>query len=279
MSTAWYRPGFIPKAIQAWKVKPKSGLLLGVEVWETTCIVTNFREALCSVLINPANPSLSGVSKFPYFPVRGPEPKLAPNKDAHPIMGHVSQWGGMEVGNGMMFAANVVDGLVHQLGGATLAKELESELEKRIRVDEGQAVWTTGVGDYLHLVHTVPPFFSDTDASDSNILLQKCYQNSLQLALSNPVLEKDDEIRIACPLLGAGCRGFPRDEAIVHFMSALSDWTHDDGDSFSSRQSGDGLKKLSLVFGIPSGEVRSKVIEALDSELGHQSRRSLTNPR
>ena len=53
-----------------------------IEVWEATCIVTNFSKAIvspsrddtnnrdgkyCSYLINPANPSLSGVSKFPYF--------------------------------------------------------------------------------------------------------------------------------------------------------------------------------------------------------------------
>ena len=41
------------------------------------------------ILINPANPQLSGVSQFPYFPRGGPVPKKFPNKDAHHIMGYV----------------------------------------------------------------------------------------------------------------------------------------------------------------------------------------------
>ena len=32
-------------------------------------------------------------------------------------LGYVSSWGGMEVGQGMLYATSVVDGLVHQLGG------------------------------------------------------------------------------------------------------------------------------------------------------------------
>jgi O-acetyl-ADP-ribose deacetylase (regulator of RNase III) len=267
MSTAWYRPGAVPKIVQAWNITNNSGRGgLCVEIWETTCIVTNFRKADCSILINPANPSLSGVSKFPYFPVRGPEPKLPPNKDAHPIMGHVSQWGGMDVGNGMAFSANVVDGLVHQLGGKALARELESQLANRKRIDEGQAVWTGGVGEYRYLVHTVPPFFSESNDDETNIVLQKCYRNSLQLVSSNPLLNNADEIRVACPLLGAGCRGFSHEEAIFHCVRAIADWTCDPNGASSSQLSGDNGKRINLVFGIPSKEVRSTMIQALDSE-------------
>jgi len=49
-----------------------------VEVWKTSCIVTNFGKNQISsestVLINPGNPELSGVSKFSYFPRGGPVP-------------------------------------------------------------------------------------------------------------------------------------------------------------------------------------------------------------
>ena len=92
MSTAWYRSNVVPKLIHSWKniiIDYHTKQRLSVELWETTCIVTNFKDADCTVLINPANPSLSGVSRFPYFPKGGPEPKLPPNKDAHPIMGYV----------------------------------------------------------------------------------------------------------------------------------------------------------------------------------------------
>eukprot|EP00980_Cylindrotheca_fusiformis_P004139 scaffold902_cov147-Cylindrotheca_fusiformis.AAC.4 len=268
MSTAWYRPGVVPKLVQAWEVDSKNLREFSVEIWETTCIVNNFRHAECQVLINPGNPSLSGVSKFPYFPVRGPEPKVPPNKDAHPIMGHVSQWGGMEVGNGMMFAANVVDGLVHQLGGTALARELEAEIGKRRRLDEGQSIWTSGVGDYAYIIHTVPPFFSEIDTGDTNMLLQKCYKNSLLLALSTLMIEKEKEIRVACPLLGAGCRGFPPDEAIFHFLTAVADWSCTlEGDS-AQESGGQKINKMSLVFGIPSETVRKRMIRALDAKYG-----------
>eukprot|EP00568_Trieres_chinensis_P013803 CAMPEP_0183294958 /NCGR_PEP_ID=MMETSP0160_2-20130417/3089_1 /TAXON_ID=2839 ORGANISM="Odontella Sinensis, Strain Grunow 1884" /NCGR_SAMPLE_ID=MMETSP0160_2 /ASSEMBLY_ACC=CAM_ASM_000250 /LENGTH=132 /DNA_ID=CAMNT_0025456351 /DNA_START=36 /DNA_END=430 /DNA_ORIENTATION=- len=77
-----------------------------IEVWSTTCVVTNFGLGgagggpRCSVLVNPANPDLCGVSNFPYFPRGGPVPKRKPNVEAHHIMGYVSSWGGMEVGTG-----------------------------------------------------------------------------------------------------------------------------------------------------------------------------------
>lgn len=64
-----------------------------IEVWTTTCVVMNFgqtTEAACTVLINPANPQLSGVAKFPYFPRGGPVPSQQPAQFTHHIMGHVS---------------------------------------------------------------------------------------------------------------------------------------------------------------------------------------------
>jgi len=43
-----------------------------IEIWNTSCIVTNFGKnqlkSACSILINPANNTLSGTSLFPYFP-------------------------------------------------------------------------------------------------------------------------------------------------------------------------------------------------------------------
>ena len=78
-----------------------------IEIWTTPCIVNQFGKnqkdtSACNVLINPSNPELSGVSNFPYFPRGGPVPKLKPksmHKDWQPL-GYVSNWGGMEVGDG-----------------------------------------------------------------------------------------------------------------------------------------------------------------------------------
>lgn len=209
-----------------------------------------------SVLINPGNPSLSGVSKFSYFPVGGPEPppSFKIGKDSHPIMGYVTSWGGMEVGNGMSFASNTVDGIVHQYGGKELKRECEIALSNMWnggvrKVGEGMAISTPAVGSeltkasgYELLVHTVPPFVdhdyrhddgtSSTTAREeenaeeivdyNNFLLAECYRNSLRKAAS--VSPSSPVLKIACPLLGAGCRGFPTERAIQVAASATTLW-------------------------------------------------------
>ncbi|CAJ1950347.1 unnamed protein product [Cylindrotheca closterium] len=264
MATAWYRPGVVPKIVKSWKVQVQVGIELDVEIWSTTCIVTNFKEARCPTLLNPANPSLSGVSKFPYFPVGGPEPDVLPMKDSHPIMGFVSQWGGMDVGKGMMFAANTVDGMIHLAGGKELAANLKLQLGGKERIVEGQAVWTNGVGDYKHLIHTVPPFFDNSDDDHSeNRLLQNCYQTSLSLATDR--LPSETDIRIASPLLGAGCRGFPLEEAVFHCAEALSDLNM----TISTAVDGgtNAIKGLTLAFGVPSQDIREEMIKAFESRI------------
>jgi O-acetyl-ADP-ribose deacetylase (regulator of RNase III) len=233
---------------------------LAVEVWDTTCIVTNFK---ADILINSANPSLSGVSKFPYFPKGGPEPTQPAAKDAHHIMGYVTQWGGMEVGQGMMFAANVVDGLVHQIGGKGLRQELACVGNK---CEEGHAVWTSvhsAGGDLqtrypLGIIHTVPPFYEQSD----NSLLKKCYWTSLDTARqqSAQLADQNRRVRLACPLLGAGCRGFPVDLALQSAAEALVQYDrHKDSES---------PRTLILAFAIPSDETRQALTIAFQREFG-----------
>lgn len=173
----------------------------------------------CSILINPANPDLSGPHKFPYFPKGGPEPKQQPQKDAHHIMGYVTQWGGMEVGGGMMFAAAVVDGMVHQLGGMRLRAECKLKSALAMGSDAcpvGTSVVTSPGGpelraEYDSIVHTVPPFYSHHPSGNVDELLRSCYRTSFELAFC---VGGTANQRVAVPLLGAGCRGFPLDAAI-----------------------------------------------------------------
>jgi O-acetyl-ADP-ribose deacetylase (regulator of RNase III) len=135
-----------------------------VELWTTSCIVTNFGRRLWNVpsdppttavvsnnssnsspmltsrgvqnmdaksskwvLINPSNTGLTGCRQFPYFPRGGPVPServtSAVHRDWQPL-GYVTQWGGMEVGTGMLYPTSVVDGLVHLYGGTYLQTEL-----------------------------------------------------------------------------------------------------------------------------------------------------------
>ena len=122
-SKAWYKPSALPILVAKFKPKRNNSSNKSIEVWTTTCIVTNFgmqrnhrgnvsntkmeyrdyndgKLPRCSTLINPANPFLTGPHSFPYFPRGGPQPAKPPDKTAHHIMGYVTQWGGMDVGNG-----------------------------------------------------------------------------------------------------------------------------------------------------------------------------------
>mmetsp|Transcript_20796 Transcript_20796/g.34049 ORF Transcript_20796/g.34049 Transcript_20796/m.34049 type:complete len:380 (+) Transcript_20796:70-1209(+) len=130
VSKAWYKSA-APRLIG--KFKSCSSSRKAVEIWTTTCILTNFgknvhnlndhQQPVITSLINPANPNLSGPNAFPYFPRGGPQPKVQPNRNAHHIMGYVTQWGGMDVGRGMLFSAESIDGLLHQLGGLRFRAE------------------------------------------------------------------------------------------------------------------------------------------------------------
>jgi hypothetical protein len=114
-SKAWYKPSStLPQLVARFQQHPQKSSTRSIEIWTTTCIVTNFgmqrhrndphpkhsHLPRCSTLINPANPFLTGPHSFPYFPKGGPQPKDTPNRTAHHIMGYVSQWGGMDVGSG-----------------------------------------------------------------------------------------------------------------------------------------------------------------------------------
>lgn len=98
VSKAWYKsaaPRLIGKFTNTSSSRKKA-----VEIWTTTCILTNFgkqcrhnsenisndhQQQPLMTLINPANPNLSGPNAFPYFPRGGPQPKVQPNRHAHHI--------------------------------------------------------------------------------------------------------------------------------------------------------------------------------------------------
>mmetsp|Transcript_10288 Transcript_10288/g.14539 ORF Transcript_10288/g.14539 Transcript_10288/m.14539 type:complete len:270 (+) Transcript_10288:104-913(+) len=260
MSTAWYKPNVLPKLLRSFPRRLKDGTTqASVEVWNTTCIVTKFGKTVdpsCTVLINPSNPSLSGVKKFPYFPRGGPEPKEQPQKYEHHIMGYVSQWGGMEVGSGMLFAANVVDGLIHQLGGWKLTFHIKMlpYMNGTEKCPVGLAVATPPGGadlsqEYDNIVHTVPPFYDHHPEPRS--YLGKCYKESLKLAEKNIVT--DDRLRVACPLLGAGARGFPLEIALDVAAQECIQWKKN------------SKKNVTLAFGIPEISTAEKLVAAIES--------------
>ena len=224
------------------------------------------------MLINSANPNLSGVSDFPYFPKGGPQPKKQSKKDAHHTIGFVTQWGGMDAGEGMMFSAAVVDGLVHQLGGVRLAAECKSKGLLRsgsVTCPEGTSIVTSPGGsklraEYDHIVHTVPPFFKHPPKEDCDVveMLRGCYRSSLELAFDTFDSQSAEEQRVAVPLLGAGCRGFPIDIAIKVAAEESVRWMHpplDECDAVSRV-----AEQQVVAFGLLEKDTALKLIDAVE---------------
>jgi O-acetyl-ADP-ribose deacetylase (regulator of RNase III) len=248
MSKAFWKSSIPPKLV--YRFSPSSASKKSIEIWITTCIVTNFKN-LANILINPCNPQLSGVRNFPYFPRGGPVPYTKPesmHKDWQPL-GFVSRWGGMEVGNGMMYPVSVVDGLVHNLGGWRLHAECRcmSLLAKNGEACPiGEAVITSaGNGDlsdtFQKIVHTTPPFFNFHESPKA--ALRSCYEKALRLSFK-------EARRVATPLLGAGARGFPEEVAINIAATTSAEWC--------SQQ--DSIEEAKLLFGVLDIEHANKLI-------------------
>jgi O-acetyl-ADP-ribose deacetylase (regulator of RNase III) len=278
-SKAFFKGGVAPKLIYR---LARGGRAL--EVWTTTCIVTNFgkkSEAACSILINPSNPELSGVKNFPYFPRGGPVPKEnvdSFHKDWQPF-GFVSAWGGMDVGTGMLYPFSVVDGLVHQLGGWKLEaeciwKRMTSSSASGKACPIGSAVQTTAGDDrlteqYNAIVHTTPPFFQhDADPEEK---LQKCYESAVRLAF--PLAAAPDStdivtIRVATPLLGSGARGFPHEVAMEVASEACVKWCHGTTGTSSDTVSSDNDKtaEQTIVFGLLEKDLADKFSEVIQQK-------------
>ena len=250
----------------------------------------------------------------------------------------------MDVGDGMLFSSNVVDGLVHQLGGSSLALECQqigqsstdsrtnksslfqsfasmarkwiatedkSHLDTVIRCPEGQAV-ITGPGDkdselarhYDQIIHTVPPFYKYSGAiklsddngiknvddevggsrsSGNNIdpvwILRQCYGNSLNtVATSAHNLYEPSHslhlpgqseylVRVACPLIGAGCRGFPLEVAISVAANSASKWLHHGHSDKTISSLPITTTNMTLAFGIPDPTTANLLAEALEKEI------------
>lgn len=165
------------------------------------------------MLVVPANEELVGTS-LAYFPIGGPVPRPPP-----PGL-KTSLWGGMEAGNGLLYACQVVDGAVHEAGGRELLQALASlpadATGRRCR--EGHAVSTPSPDglrkNFAALVHTVPPFFS---SAQWEALLESCYERSLGLI-------PPAATTVAFPLLGAGARGASVGEASRVAAAMLTRW-------------------------------------------------------
>lgn len=269
MSTAWFKQNFKPKLIESFSKTSKD--FHGrkhkkcVEIWHTTCVVKNFgktRFSRCNVLINPTSPSLLGVKKFSYFPKGGPQPSHPPTKKEHHIMGYVRSWGSIDTHDGMIFPFNVVDGLVHELGGwkLDLSCFLVSKNENGERCSVGEARLTRPGGDklareYDYIVHTVPPFF-DHYEGDPMDALYLSYKNSIELSKK---CADENNLRLATVLIGAGCRGFPIDNAIEAATKVSTNFLQNDDIHVKNG--------TTLAFAITQMNVAEKLVCSIKEEI------------
>ncbi len=225
-----------------------------VEVHHVSCIVSNPPEHN-SALVNPANSELIGCISQPYFPIGGPVPPKIPRELRN------TSWGGLEVGENMLYASQTVDGHVSELGGHSLRKEVEKlpvlqqvravtgGSVRNVRCLDGQAVITVATEglahNFKHVIHTVPPFVKDREWQ---LTLQQCYHSVLDIALSS------DMEAVACPLLGSGCRGIPQIDAVAAAVEALSTYfingsMHQEYGNHATLMA-DGADVLVLRFGV-----------------------------
>lgn len=121
-------------------------------------------------------------------------------------------WGGMEVGENMLYRTQCVDGWVTALGGRPL-RDLCRALAP---LQKGRAGVTPATAELLksygHIIHTVAPFPSDPLWQ---AVLASCYRSSLAQA------QQLGCQRVSVPLLGTGARGLPLEEACAVAAGAI----------------------------------------------------------
>lgn len=198
-----------------------------VSVFHSSCLICSPPPSTRPALVVPANPNLTSTSRFPYFPKSGPVPTDYTGKGQKwQPLGYVTSWGGMDVGEGMVYSSQTVDGIAHREAGEGLKEEirglsggllgrwkalLSNNNEPPILVNTGDAIATSAHNlspSFSKLIHTPPPFKDDDGSRE---LLGKCYESALMISGD----------AVVTPLIGSGCRGFTYAEAAEVFWSAI----------------------------------------------------------
>ena len=105
-----------------------------------------------------------------------------------------------------------VDSMIHENAGP----QLLAERRKIGAIAVGEAAVTKGFKlAAKYVIHTVGPVWNGGSCNEEQ-LLDRCYKNSLKLALETGCQS------VAFPLISAGNYGFPKDKALQIAMSAIS---------------------------------------------------------
>ncbi len=107
-----------------------------------------------------------------------------------------------------------VDGAIHRAAG----KGLDDECRQLGGCETGEAKITGGwLLPAKYVIHTVGPIYGEGDPNCAK-LLYACYRNSLELA------KEHDLHTVAFPAISTGAYGYPKQEAAVIALRAVSDW-------------------------------------------------------
>ena len=176
----------------------------------------------------------------------------------------------------MLYPVSVIDGLVHSAGGPKLAFECKMINVFKGGCPVGNAVETSPGSDSLYkcydrIIHTTPPFFQNcnnesNDKSKDGItrntteILHQCYKSALKIAFEGG--NQTQEIKVACPIIGAGARGFPYDVAVNVAAHESREWLGMDNNECSDKN--DQSPHLTLAFGIPNPDVAELLVQTLN---------------
>lgn len=183
-----------------------------LELWLTPCIVTMPPPPKSHCLVVPSNERLVG-TQFSHFPVGGPTPS-APHIGVPPPKSTATTGSNGNTSDTILYACETVDGTVTEYAGVEFERQVKAlplvgELSREdypIRCPTGEARRIPSVGYLRHnfdsLILTVAPFYGHCHTRWHQDLTS-AYMNAFQLAHG----------AVATPLLGAGARGAPVEEA------------------------------------------------------------------
>jgi len=158
----------------------------------------------------------------------------------------------------MVYRSQSVDGVLDVQGGASLAQERSRIVRERGPLEPGDATMTPATGRLREtcrfVVHAVAPYYSSH--STWTVQLERAYAAALDLSLSSS--SSSSPSSAALPLLGAGARGAPVDEAAAVAARALV--------SFCRRRRRSTSSSV-LRFGCIDEEVARTLCEAIDATL------------
>lgn len=121
--------------------------------------------------------------------------------------------------NKSLLGGGGVDGAIHRVAGPKLLEECRT----LHGCETGQAKITKGYNlPAKHVIHTVGPIYSGS--SDDEVMLTKCYQNSLTLARDNNLHT------IAFAAISTGVYGYPLEDACEVALVAVGDWLEKNSD-------------------------------------------------